>query len=253
MQAKVKEAFSTLTKILFGRSLGDVEDYGSWLYENVRPDIVSTSPLSGQTVYSPPLSFYHLITSTALKMDEAPPFGQKMFKPEEARSITLANAKKLTKSIAYHTPEWALGDNECVEECGVYGFSSFCSKGSSFVHSKYCAYSFWPRDSEYLFGVDVVFHSKFCLKCYNSVNLTRCFEVSHSSNSSDCFFCHNLDACAECLFCTNSKSLRYAIFNHEVGKEEYLRVKKLVLEEVARRLEKDKRLELNIFNVGCQK
>ncbi|VVB56661.1 Uncharacterised protein [uncultured archaeon] len=253
MHPKVQEAFDTLTRTLLGRSLGPIGPYEAWLRQNTRPDILSKSPISGRTVYSPPLSFYYHILSTALKEDEAAPLGARHLSEADALSINLSNAKKLTRSLAFHTPEWVIGQNEAVDECGIYGFSSFCSKGSSFVHSKYSGYSFWPRNSEYLFGVNVVFHSKFCLKCYNSVNLTRCFEVSHSSNSSDCYFCYNVDACSECLFCTNAKSLRYAIFNHSYPKEEYLRVKKLVLAEISAKLQKDQKLDLNVFNVGCPK
>ena len=55
------------------------------------------------------------------------------------------------------------------------------------------------------------------------------------------------------MFCFNAKSLRYAIANKEYPKEEYLRIKKLILDELNSRLEKSKKLEMSIFNIGCHK
>jgi len=49
------------------------------------------------------------------------------------------------------------------------------------------------------------------------------------------------------------KAKRYAIGNVEMKKEEYLKIKKLVLTEIANKLEKDKKLDLNIYNVGGRK
>lgn len=54
------------------------------------------------------------------------------------------------------------------------------------------------------------------------------------------------------MFCFNVKAKRYAIGNVEYPKEEYLRVKKLVLDEIAAKLEKGKKLEWSIFNVGSK-
>ena len=253
MNKQIEEDFAMLTRLLLGKSLGQLKEYEGWLQEHRREIPSHKSAVGERMIFDPPLIFYKHIAGRGVKPDEALRLGGKDIGNEQARRLDFTNAASLLASIAYFTTENTYGTNVEVEECSLYGNSSYCYQVHSFVNCKHCAHSFWPRDSEYLFGVDTVFSSKFCLKCYNSVNLTRCFEVSHSSNSSDCYFCHNLDACSECLFCTNSKSLRYAVFNHEVGKEEYLCVKKLVLEEVSRRLEKDKRLGLNIFNVGCSK
>lgn len=55
------------------------------------------------------------------------------------------------------------------------------------------------------------------------------------------------------MFCFNAKSLRYAIGNVEVGKEEYLKVKARILASIFERLEKEKRLAHSIFNIGCPK
>ena len=84
------------------------------------------------------------------------------------------------------------------------------------------------------------------------MKLARCVEVDSSRSSSDCYFCHNVENCAECMFCFNVKAKRYAIGNVEVGKEKYMQIKKLVLAELAARLEKDKTLAISIYNIGAK-
>jgi hypothetical protein len=76
--------------------------------------------------------------------------------------------------------------------------------------------------------------------------------VLDSKSSADCYFCHNVENVRDSMFCFNARNLQYAIGNVEVGKEDYARIKKKVLDEVARKLETEKRFDLNIYNVGCK-
>ncbi|VVB58823.1 Uncharacterised protein [Candidatus Anstonella stagnisolia] len=55
------------------------------------------------------------------------------------------------------------------------------------------------------------------------------------------------------MFCFNAKNLRYAVGNVEVGQEEFMRLKGILLSYVQKELEKKKRLDLNVFNVGCKR
>ncbi|MFH0817693.1 MAG: hypothetical protein V1909_03600, partial [Candidatus Micrarchaeota archaeon] len=89
--------------------------------------------------------------------------------------------------------------------------------------------------------------------CYNSVKLTRCFEMDSCRSCSDSYFSHNCEGLSNCMFCFNAKSLRYAIGNVEVGREQYMKIKKRVLDEIVKKLEKDKNLDLDIYNIGCYK
>ena len=55
------------------------------------------------------------------------------------------------------------------------------------------------------------------------------------------------------MFCFNAKSLRYAIGNVEVGMEKFMEIKARLVGELAEKLEKNKRLDLSIYNFGCWK
>jgi hypothetical protein len=104
-----------------------------------------------------------------------------------------------------------------------------------------------------MFGCDHTFYSKSCIHAYRSLRLMRCFEVSDSLDSTDCYFSHNVENCQDCMFCFNVKGKRFAIGNVEMKKEDYLSVKKLVLDEIGARLEKDKKLDWGIYSIGCKR
>ena len=94
-----------------------------------------------------------------------------------------------------------------------------------------------------------MFYAGFCVNCYHSNNLQRCLECDSCSNCSDCYFCHNCENLRDCLFCFNTKNKRYAIGNVEVGKEEFVRIKQLILEQIWNELEKTGSLKYEIFGL----
>ena len=77
--------------------------------------------------------------------------------------------------------------------------------------------------------------------------------MSNSNSCTDCYFCHNCENVHESMFCFNAKNLCHAIGNRELPKEEYLRIKKLMLAEMAGKLLKNKSLEHGIYNIRCYK
>ena len=88
--------------------------------------------------------------------------------------------------------------------------------------------------------------------CCHSNTLRRCLEVDSSSNCSDCYFCHNCENLQNCMFCFNTKNKSFAIGNAEVGKGEYARMKKLVLAEIAIKLDKAGGLSFDAFSIGAK-
>ncbi|MBM3228892.1 hypothetical protein FJZ26_00515 [Candidatus Parvarchaeota archaeon] len=63
---------------------------------------------------------------------------------------------------------------------------------------------------------------------------------------------HNCESLDNCMFCFNTKSKRYAIANKEVGREAYMKIKKLFLDEIGEKLEKNKDLKTSIYTIGCR-
>ncbi len=250
---ELEKSFKSLTKVLLGKELGGLHAYANWLEENVRMSTEQKSVVSGKPIYLPYFSFFQATKSRLVNLEESGELSKKHLDEKDVGNLTPSNAQKMLAPISTYCPIVGHGQTMNVEKTSLYGESSFCYLADGAVKSKYCAYCLWPRESEHVYGCDFIFSSRFCLKCYKSENLTRCFEVSHSNSCSDCYFCHNCDNLQECMFCFNTKSLRYAIANVEIGREEYIRIKKIVLEEIVSRIEANRRFEYNIFNVGCLK
>ncbi|MFA5929925.1 MAG: hypothetical protein WC861_03520 [Candidatus Micrarchaeia archaeon] len=249
---QIEEAFSSTTQLLLGRRLSNLADYESWLARNVRMPSRFASAASGKPLYLVPLFFSPKLSHRSILLEECEEAGKLSLSEEQLEKLCIGNMGKLLEPLAFLTPETKSGDNFNVGESVDYGSTMNCWAGSVYWTSKNCAYDFWIRDGECIFGSDLVFYSKFCLKCYSSNYLARCLEVSASLSCSDCYFCHNCENCHDCLFCFNAKNLKYAVGNRELPKEEYLEVKKALLARISKQLEEKKSLKLSIYSIGCK-
>ncbi len=253
---RVEEAFASATRLLFGKALaGGIDAYGPWLAMHTHKTIECVSAASGRKMTLPPHANFPLLPrNRLLSEEEALEFGQKYaISPQEAQNLSLENAHECLDKVAFFHAEHNHGQNSNIVE-STYPFdSSDVYRSSVAVYSKFIAYTFWPRSCEYLFGCDSPFDSSHNIHVYSSTNLTRCFELDCCGFCSDCLFCHNCENLTECMFCFNAKNLKYAIGNVEYPKEEYLRVKKMVLNEITAKLEKDKKLDYSIYNIGKKK
>ena len=253
MGKEIEKAWQATAQVLFGKSIGGLSQYEEWLKADVPATIIASSVVSGRQVYIPNFVFYAATQKQAMALDESLKWGAKHIGEAEVRGISLQNAASLLGDIRYFSSDVEVGTNIGMEECGIYFNCSFCLCSNSLVASKYCAYCMWPRNCEHVFGCAWIFSCSFCIKCYHSENLTRCFETSNSTNCSDCCFCHNCENVHDSMFCFNAKNLSHAIGNVEYSKEEYARIKKLVLAEIAVKVTKDKKLELSIYSIGAKK
>ncbi len=249
--AEIARAFGEVTEVVLGKALENIDEYGGWLLDKSNQVIRVKSAISEKGVYVAGWPYFKPIAGVAVQFDEALELGKKSISLEDAESLALQNASEKLMRIKFTTPETMSGRNLGMLDCGVYFTSSYCYRNSSSVDSKYCAYSLWPRESEHCFGCYFLFSSSFCLRCHNSSFLTRCFEVNHSKSCTDSYFCHNCENVYDSMFCFNAKNLRYAIGNVAVGREKYLEIKRKVLSGIVGRLEKGKKLEASVFNLGC--
>ncbi|MFH1520813.1 MAG: hypothetical protein ABID61_04155 [Candidatus Micrarchaeota archaeon] len=248
---EIEKAFQETTSILFGKKLYNLEDYRTWLLESVGKALYTKSQISNNTVYVPDIIFYSSIKKNMVTLDESVELGKRQLSEEDTKILTLANASEKLKDIKFVTSDVMLGQNQDLKKTSTYMNAQHCFDGVWYINSKCDAYCFWPRESEYCFGSHFIFASNFSIKCYNSVKLARCFELSDCSTCTDCYFCHNCENLNNCMFCFNVKSLRYAIGNIEVGRETYLKIKEKIIGEIANKIETEKKLEMNIYNIGC--
>lgn len=251
---EVEDAFATTTGVILGKRLGPLVSYGQYLSKHVGEVYAAKSIISGKLVLIPPYSCFLKMAGRMMSLEESLEYGKRGISESEVGGLTLENAPDKLREVKAFSPDVDLGTNIGLVECAVYGNDSAHSFRSFQVYKgKYSGYSQWPRNSEYAFGCFSTVLSRFTINCYNSFNLTRCFEVEGSYGCSDCYFCHNCEGLTDCMFCFNAKSLRYAIGNREIGREKYMEIKKRVLEEIVKGLVEEKDFPLDIYNAGCWK
>jgi hypothetical protein len=262
MIEELERKFSETTKLLFGIELNGIDEHGKWLGRRVPLPYPLYSKVSGKEVWvNPPLSFRKTVFTTkrVVAMADMEKVNISPFKPEDftnaTASVSISDiSERLIKPVSYFCGDFRYGEYQNVEKCsGAGGGINLYYGEDLYLKIKNCAYSNYTLYSENMFGCHGSPRSKFCIHVYNSVNVTRCFEVDGCINSSDSYFCHNSESLSNCLFCFNAKSLRYAVGNVEVGPEKFAAVKKVLLGYVAGELRKNKFCEMDIYNVGCWK
>ena len=252
----IEGEFAKTCEILFGKRLpGRIDDYSEWLSRRVRKSEQHLSAASGKTVRRWDYCNYFLLPKNRLLTQaEALAFGESArISDKEAEGLTMEAVGRAIGKLAFFSTEYEEGTNTNIIECPTPTQSANSYRSSPVVYSKHCAYSFWPRSCEHVYGCNAMFDSEFCIHCYHSVKLKRCFEMDTCRDCTDSMFCHNCENVHESMFCFNVKNLRYAIGNAELGREKYLEARGLVQKEIVKKLGQRRNLEKDIYNVGMQK
>ncbi|MBS3069355.1 hypothetical protein J4441_03235 [Candidatus Micrarchaeota archaeon] len=249
----IEGAFEKTGTIVLGKALaGGVDAYEGWLEKRTRELEHCKSALSGESI----VRKKHLIYSAPpanrlITRNEAQEIGEKeKISQMELESLDFGNAAQKTAKMAYFCLEYCHGTNTNIIESPLCEQVSNSYRTLPVTMVKYCAYSFWPRNSEYVFGCNTLFDSAFCINCYYSIGLSRCLEMDSCKNCADSYFCHNCENLSDCMFCFNAKNLKYAVGNAEVGKENYMKIKSIVRGEILERLEKGKTLPFDVYSIG---
>lgn len=70
----------------------------------------------------------------------------------------------------------------------------------------------------------------FCMRTEDSKNCSNCFSVNWSGKISDSFFIQDSYDLTDCMFCSHMVSKRYCIANMQFEKEEYMKLRKVVID-----------------------
>jgi len=248
----VDEGFAGACSAIFGRKLGGVDEYSKFLLKCVvgQKDAVSAG---GTPLKVSQYAEYKRMSGALLAQEEASAYGERAAIPErEAMALDFSEAVEKVGKIAIFTPEWKVGHNQNCAMTPIFINASSIYKCVLAIESKNCAYSFLPRNSEYIYGGDVVRKSSHCIKCFDSSRLNRCFQADISNDCSDALFIHNCENVRDSMFCFNVKNLSHAIGNAELLPEQYKKVKGALVAQMADELEKKKSLKWDIFTIGAR-
>jgi hypothetical protein len=252
----VEGAFSRTSGILLGKSLSGIDSYAGFLQKHVPKNVILKSPLSGKRVLVAGFRSYVLdmfgVEGRTVDMEELWEIGKTHVGEKEALSLKMDEGylAKALSPVAYIAFDVGYGNISNIADAAVAINCQDCYNGSAFVNAKKCAYCYWPRESEHIFGSSVTWMSAFCMKCYYSKRLTRAFECDACDSCSDIYFSHNCENVRDSMFCFNVKNLNYAIGNAALAPDKYKQVKAKLLEQVAGELEKKKDLKWDIFKLS---
>ena len=170
---------------------------------------------------------------------------------EENEDAGLEGIIKRVRAFATTTLEFNEGQSMDVAESPVRYDSVWTSNLWFSLHSKHSGISSIVTDSDHCFGGYIrVLNCDFCVSCDNITRCTRCFECDSCYSCTSCYFCHNCENVEEGILCFNLKGARYAVLNQQVPREEYMRIKQMLLGYINSELEKKGELGRSIFSLA---
>lgn len=251
----MEEAFANTSALLFGKKLSGLDSYAPFLKRHVRQRRAFKSPFSGKSAYlagyMTGISDLYKISRRFVTEDEMVEIGKHCIGSEALGTLRMEAAvlAKALRPIAYCALNDTIGTSHNLIDCTLVGHSENCYKVDGSVYAKKCAYCFWPRESEHIFGSWSVWESQFAMKAYYSKKLSRCLEVDNCESCADLYYSHNCENVHEGMFCFNAKNLRNAIGNAPLAPEKYKNIKSSILSQLANELENKKGLKIDIYNI----
>ncbi len=250
---EVEAAFASTCRIVLGKEhkSGMV---APWLMSRAigRKKIKGAGALPTYTVDSPlgrQIGRGELVT-----FDEAMKSASSKMELGENELPSLDEIAKRAAKHAYFSMEFREGQNQNTQDTVEAFNSTDVYRVWWSLISKHSAYSTVVTESEHIFGGwGRIMFSQFCIGCDNSMYASNSFESDSLYKCRNCYFSHNCENVEDGIFCFNAKGLRYAVCNTQVSKEEYARVKKMLLEYVNGKLERDGKLDVSAYNIGIRK
>ncbi len=84
--------------------------------------------------------------------------------------------------------------------------------------------------SEFIVASSRNINLSFCMRVEDSKNCSNCFNVNWSGKIADSMFIQDSYDLADCMFCSHIVSKQYCIANMQFEKEEYMKLRKMVID-----------------------
>ena len=251
--ASIDRAFASATKIVLGKEQASAGKFGTWLSSRAL-GVQKVKGKEGEPAYRVQIPMVGNSAKGSLATFRQANESKAKIEPGQTESSSLSEIAKKAGKIAILTHEFVEGRNENATETPSVADSSNVHRLWFGIASSDSAFSSIVTESKYIFGGgERILNCEFCVSCFNLTRCKNCFETDSSYLCSSCYFCHNCENVEEGIFCFNAKGLRYAVFNQQLPKEEYFRIKKVLLDYINRELEKKARLDVSIFSLGTGK
>ncbi|MFH1448139.1 MAG: hypothetical protein ABIG39_04710 [Candidatus Micrarchaeota archaeon] len=250
----VENAFRGTTKLVFEKELGPLGDYEKFLGERIEKIKETTTPFGNKLYYSNYFWSKRVPEGRMVSKDEAYEAGKMHIELPDGGELKLDDLIEKVKPLAFYPVDLDEGNNENNVKTPILYMATDCYRIGDSTISKKCAYCTHVQDCEAVFGSSILMmKSSYCIRCHDCVRNHACLDMDSCKNCSRCMFCHNCENLQDSAFCFNTKNKRYAIGNVEVGREKYLKIKKMVLEELLKRLEEKGSIGFDICSISEKK
>ena len=236
LDAKMDSAWRGACRIIFGREIGPLERYRSYLAKGRMARAGRKSHASGREVAVafdafPPRARF--VSSEELTLNKG--YGVSVNDMKDIDSLVSALSEKCEYAGNRH-----LGNSAFVESSDIVIDSQYVRGSTNIEESQYVDSSFMIRKgSKHIFGCGALGNGEFLVRVFDSYAQKRSFESSMVGTSSDCYFCHNVLGSHDMMFSFGQRNKAYCIGNTPLPREKYLGLKRKILAEVAGRLEKE--------------
>lgn len=136
---------------------------------------------------------------------------------------------KAWEEVNYLTGEKYINSKDVAESDGIYNSASIYHSVSIF-DSKNIVFSYKIFDSNYMLASRDNSSCTLGIRMKESIFCSSGFEISWSNKVSKSMYIHDGFDLYECLFCSHLRSKKYCIANMQFDKEEYFKLKKLIIE-----------------------
>ena len=136
---------------------------------------------------------------------------------------------KAWEDINYLTGEKYINSKDVAESDGIYNSYSVYHSISIF-DSKNIVFSYKIFDSNYMLASRDNSSCTLGMRMEESIFCSSGFEISWSNKVSKSMYIHDSFDLYECSFCSHIRSKKYCIANIQFEKEEYFKIKKMVID-----------------------
>ena len=244
----INQAWKETCHIVLGDEIGELKQYEEYLFKYLEPVLPKTSAISGKPVNISRPSFCP--KAKFISNDEMSQYDAKI----RRMPLDINQIKDLDSILAAIGPQFYYAGNQVTgNSADVNGSDSIIDsqvvyKSSEIWGGKYVACSSMGRLDEFIFGVNWSGEAKYLISCYQTFRQQRCFQTNITFESSDCYYTSNLWGCTDCLFTFNQRNQRHLVGNLALPKDEYLKVKAQLLEQIRSELQNKKNI-VSIFDL----
>ena len=230
--AHIDKAWESSCRVLLGESVGPIGEYEGYLWKNVEKYHPVKSAISGKEVA---VTGDYASGAKFISGDEIEEYA-KILGGEKLGINDLKDIDSILEAIGeriHYSGNDILGNSGMVAHSNRVVDSTFVYKAHDVFFSKYVAYTYLSKYSEYVFGCESVGKgTHFAIKAFETYEDSRLFECVRVYMSSDIVYSANLENCQSCLFCFNLRSKRRCIGNVELPEDKFAKLKGKLLEDV---------------------